>query len=146
MRAGVLASVVFVLAASAAAGLASARTVRPVGPGLEQLVGQRLVVAMRGIAPGARLLERVRQGPVRRGILCGGNVRSAAQVRAVPAGLQGEAGAGGMPPLLIAVDQEGGRIRRFTWAPPERSAAELGALAPPQLRTEGHATAGALRE
>ena len=141
MRAG---AVVALLAAL----LAAAMLVRPAPsqtvPSLEELVGQRLVVAMRGTVPSADLLARIRSGRVGGVILFGGNVRTAPQVRAVTAQLQGAARAGGRPTLLIAVDQEGGDIRRFRWAPPARSASALGGD-PARIRAAGRATASALR-
>ncbi len=97
-------------------------------PTLAQLVGQRLVVAMTGTHPNTPLLARVRAGQVGGVILFSGNVVSKAQVSRLTTALQAAAHAGGQPPLLIATDQEGGLVRRIPWAPPKRSAAELGAL------------------
>ena len=108
-------------------------------------MGQRLVVAMHGTTPSAALLARVRSGQVGGVILFGANVRSTAQVRALTRSLRTAAQAGGRPALLIAVDQEGGSIRRFASAPPSRSAAQLGQLTPTRVRAEGRATAAALR-
>jgi beta-N-acetylhexosaminidase len=65
-------------------------------------------------------------------------------VRVLTDELQRAARAGGQPPLLIAVDQEGGDVRRFHWAPPARSAADL-ARTPTRIRAAGRATATALR-
>jgi beta-N-acetylhexosaminidase len=138
MRVGAVAMLAALLAAGAGLARASA-------PGLPELVGQRLVVAMRGTVPGAELLERIRDGRVGGVILFGGNVRTAPQVRELTARLQDAARAGGRPTLLIAVDQEGGGTRRFRWAPPARSAVELGSLAPARVRAAGRGTAAALR-
>jgi beta-N-acetylhexosaminidase len=140
MRAALVALGVAVLVG--ASGAAARRDAS--SPTLEQLVGQRLVVAMRGTTPSADLLARAQQGRVGGVILFGGNVRTAPQVRALVGRLQAAASAGGRPPLLIAVDQEGGDIRRFRWAPPARSAVAL-AEAPARLRAAGRATAAALR-
>ena len=114
-------------------------------PSLEELVGQRLVVAMEGTAPSAALLDRVRAGQIGGVILFGANVRTALQLRALTGSLQAAARASGRPALLIAVDQEGGRTRRLRWAPPARSAQKLGALPESTVRAAALVTAMALR-
>ena len=114
-------------------------------PTLAQLVGQRLIVAMKGKAPSPALLARVRAGEVGGVILFGANVRTTAQVRALTGAIRVAARVGGQPAPLIMADQEGGGTRRFASAPPFRSAAELGGLSPARLRGEGRATAAALR-
>jgi beta-N-acetylhexosaminidase len=121
---------VFLGAAIAAAAYlgGAAATAEAAAPTLAQLVGQRLVVAMKGTHPDGPLLARVRAGQVGGVILFSGNIVSKAQVARVTAALQAAARAGGRPPLLIATDQEGGLVRRVPWAPPKRSAAQLGAL------------------
>ncbi len=111
----------------------------------ERMVGQRLVVAMAGTTPSPALLARVRAGHVGGVILFGSNVRDASQVRALTASLHAAARDGGQPPLLVAVDQEGGGTRRFSWLPPTLSAAELGRLAPARVRRVGEQTGHALR-
>ena len=100
---------------------------------------------MTGTSPDLGLLARVRTGEVGGVILSSGNIRSTEQVRALTDSLRAAARAGGQPPPLVAVDQEGGRIRRLVWAPPLRSAAQLGRLAPAAVRAEGLAAARALR-
>ena len=114
-------------------------------PTLEQLVGERLVVAMSGTAPSASLLARIRRGDVGGVILFGSNVRSPDQVRALTASLAAAASAGGRPRPLLLTDQEGGAVRRFPWAPPLLPAARLGTLAAASVRAQGRATATALR-
>ena len=47
-------------------------------------------------------------------------------------------------PLLIFVDQEGGSIRRLTWAPPWDAEGELGRLGGAQTQREAAAAASAL--
>ncbi len=140
----VLGLVVALVLSSAAAGAALAGRSSAQVP-VDELVGQRLLVAMRGTAPDAGMLARVREGHVGGVILFGGNVRSAPQVRALVARLQQAAREGGQPPLLVAVDQEGGSTRRFRWAPPARSAADLGRRGATEASLAGRATARALR-
>jgi beta-N-acetylhexosaminidase len=48
-------------------------------------------------------------------------------------------------PLLIFVDQEGGAIRRLTWAPPALSEGQLGRLGAVETLREASAAASALR-
>ena len=127
------------VACIASAAAASA----PTAPPLEELVGARLVVGMEGTSPSPALLQRIRDGRVGGVILMGANVRTAPQVRALTAALRKAAGEGGRR-LLIMTDQEGGRTRRFRWAPPGLSAAALGARTEGAIRRSGRATARAL--
>jgi beta-N-acetylhexosaminidase len=99
-------------------------------PNLSQLVGQRLIVAMDGTTvPSPGLLGRIRRGEIGGVILFGRNVTTAAALKALTKQLRDAAAAGGQPPLLIAVDQEGGSIKRIPWAPPT--------LSPPQMGADG---------
>ena len=126
MRSALLVLVVAGVCASADA----AATRDSKAPPLGELVGQRLVVGMRGQLPSESLLVRIRAGEVGGVILFGRNVRDRSQVRTLTAALQAAARAGSRPTLLIAVDQEGGATRRFSWAAPSLSAAQLGRLTP----------------
>ncbi|HNW91812.1 MAG TPA: glycoside hydrolase family 3 N-terminal domain-containing protein [bacterium] len=59
------------------------------------------------------------------------NITAPAQVRTLTAALQAAAAAAGQPPLIVAVDQEGGRVNRLREAygfPPSVSARHLGEL------------------
>jgi beta-N-acetylhexosaminidase len=140
-RLGVLTGAAIAAAACLGGGAATAEAAAPT---LAQLVGQRLVVAMKGTRPNAPLLARIRAGQVGGVILFSGNIVSRAQVSAVTASLQAAARAGGRPPLLIATDQEGGLVRRIPWAPPKRSAAALGALPTSFSGTAGRKAGAAL--
>lgn len=78
---------------------------------LEQAVGQKLMLSFVGTEPSYEILETLRQRHV------GGitlfralNVVDPPQVRALTTALQHAATAAGQPPLLIAVDQEGGQL------------------------------------
>jgi beta-N-acetylhexosaminidase len=134
-------------AAAALAGglLVGAPAASAATPSLTQLVGQRLVVAMAGTRPDASLLARVRAGKVGGVILFSPNIVSPTQLAHLTASLQSAARAGGQPRLLIATDQEGGLVKRLSWAPPNRSAQELGALTPAQVASSGSSTGAALR-
>jgi beta-N-acetylhexosaminidase len=97
------------------------------GPTLQQLIGQKLVVTMSGLTPHATLLDRIRHGEVGGIALLGSNVSSPTQLRALTAKLQQAARDGGQPPLLIAIDQEGGEVKRISWAPPTQTVPQMGA-------------------
>jgi beta-N-acetylhexosaminidase len=130
---------VFAAGAAATAAPSAAST-----PTLRELVGQRLVVAMEGTAPDAALLRRIRAGEIGGVILFGGNVRNAPQVQSLVRTLRA-AVPPGHPPLLVAVDQEGGTFRRLRWAPPALSAQELGRRSVGAVTAIGAATGRALR-
>jgi beta-N-acetylhexosaminidase len=116
-------------------------------PTIAQLIGQKLVVRMDGLTPSADLLGRIRRGEVGGVVLFGSNITSAAALRTLTAELRAAAIAGGRPPLLIAVDQEGGSVKRIPWAPPTLSPPQMGALASTRTaRLQGAATGAALRD
>ncbi|HEX5465277.1 MAG TPA: glycoside hydrolase family 3 N-terminal domain-containing protein [Candidatus Limnocylindrales bacterium] len=117
------------------------------GASLAQLVGQKLIVAMSGTSPSADLLGRIRRGEVGGVILFGANISTAAQVRALTSALRGAAAAAGRPHLLIAVDQEGGQIKRIPWIGPTIAPPDLGELDDPDTaRAQGLSTGQALRD
>ena len=108
---------------------------------LEQVVGQKVVTAFSGTTPSPALLKRLRSGHLGGVILFAANIASPQQLRALTRSVRGAAAAGGNPPPLIAVDQEGGLVKRLPWAPPSTAAA---AMASPHA--EGVATGRALRQ
>ena len=115
-------------------------------PSAAQLVGQKLIVAMSGTTPSASLLGRIRRGEVGGVILFGSNVVDAAQVKALTTKLHDAALAGGQPRLLVAVDQEGGSVKRIPWAPPTRSPRQIAATGSTTVaRDQGIATGKALK-
>jgi beta-N-acetylhexosaminidase len=137
-----LVALVAVVSALSAGGAATSTAA---APGIEALVGQRMIVAMQGTTPDAGLLTRIRLGRVGGVILFGSNITSASQVTALTAKLQAAARAGGRAPLLIATDQEGGLVRRLPWAPPALSAQQLGELSVSKVQGAGGRTGAALR-
>jgi beta-N-acetylhexosaminidase len=131
-----------------AVGLAGGLAAAPAGaasPTPAELVGQRLVVAITGTRANPHILARIRAGQVGGVILFSGNIASEPQLRALTASLQAAARAGGRPPLIIATDQEGGEVRRIPWAPPKRSAEQLGQLPASTSIKSGARTGAALR-
>jgi beta-N-acetylhexosaminidase len=115
------------------------------GPTLRQLIGQKLMVRMGGTTPSAKLLRRVRRGEVGGIVLLGSNVRDPSQLRRLTQRLQRAAREGGQPPLLIAIDQEGGDVRRVPWAPPTRTVPSMGSTRDARVAfRQGRATGRAL--
>jgi len=132
-------------APSPAAATGSAAT--SVHPTIAQLIGQKLVVRMQGLTPSADLLGRIQRGEIGGVILFGSNISTAAALRTLTATLRGAAAAGGRPPLLIAVDQEGGSVKRIPWIPPTLSPPQMGQLASTSIaQAQGSATGAALRD
>jgi beta-N-acetylhexosaminidase len=102
---------------------------------------------MEGLAPSADLLGRIRRGEVGGVILLGSNITTRAALVALTGTLRVAAASGGQPPLLIAVDQEGGAIKRIAWAPPTRSPLQIGRIGRASIaRTQGANTGSALRD
>jgi beta-N-acetylhexosaminidase len=134
-----------ILAIGSAAAAPSAGAATP-APSVAQLIGQKLIVAMTGTTPSAALLERIRRGEVGGVILFGSNITTKTALIALTTRLHAAAAAGGQPRLLIAVDQEGGSVKRIPWAPPTLSPPQMGALgSTTTARTQGAATGSALK-
>jgi beta-N-acetylhexosaminidase len=93
---------------------------------------------MDGTSPSPSLLGRIARGEVGGVILFGANLTTKAALVALTSQLHHAATAAGQPRLLIAVDQEGGAIKRIPWAPPTLSPPQMGALAStPIARAQG---------
>jgi len=108
------------------------------------LIGQKLVVRIDGTTPSKSLLARARGGRIGGVIVHSFNFDSAAGLRSLTSRLQQAAAAGGQPPLLIAVDQEGGSVKTVPWIPPTLSPPQMGSERTAQA--EGRRTAVALRD
>jgi beta-N-acetylhexosaminidase len=98
----------------------------------QKLLGQRIMVGFPGTTASPGLLAQVRAGKVGSVILFGANISSRTQLRALTSSLQQAARQGHNPPLLIAVDQEGGEVKRLPSGPPT--------LSPPQIARTGSVT------
>src|SRR5215213_4018720 len=119
--------------------LAAPPSAHGAGPTDAQLIGQKLMVAMSGTTPTAGLLGRVERGEIGGVILFGSNIVDAAQVSALTTRLREAAAAGGQPPLLIATDQEGGAVKRISWAPPTLSVSQMTAAGSSTAFAQGKA-------
>jgi beta-N-acetylhexosaminidase len=114
-------------------------------PSLQHLIGQKLVVSMDGHTPSASLLDRARRGRIGGVLIHGWNFSSAAQLESIAHKLQQAATDGGQPPLLIAVDQEGGQVKTVSGIAPTLSPPQMGALGSSDTaRTQGRKTGAAL--
>jgi beta-N-acetylhexosaminidase len=94
--------------------------------------------------PKPSFLAHVSNGDIG-GVIFVSHWSSSAQIAAAGAQVRAAACRGGTPALL-AVDQEGGLIRRLPWAEPAASARTLGASSTAHVATEARATAAALRK
>jgi beta-N-acetylhexosaminidase len=94
-------------------------------PTISRMVGQLMLVRMQGQVPSASFLARVRDGQIGGVVLFADNFGTAGPAQ-LAATLQAAAALGHQPPLLIAIDQEGGIVKRLPGAP---------TLAPSQMRS-----------
>jgi beta-N-acetylhexosaminidase len=76
--------------------------------------GQALMIGFEGPSPTAELRDMIERYHVGGVILFARNVASPSQVAQLTSDLQALARESGHPPLLIAIDQEGGRVARLT--------------------------------
>jgi beta-N-acetylhexosaminidase len=117
----------------------------------EQLAGQRVIYSYNGLSVPASLLRQVRHGDVGGVIFFSANISSQAQLRGVIAKLEQANAAATNParsyPLMLMADQEGGLVRRLSWAGPDQSEAQIGASADPAAAaaTAGSQAAAGLR-
>ena len=107
-----------------------------------KLLGQRIMVGMSGTAAPSWLLRAAKAGQVGSVILFAANIVSRQQTVALTNALQRAARAGGNPKLLIAVDQEGGQVKRIpsgapTLSPPQMAATNKVSVASSQGRATG---------
>jgi beta-N-acetylhexosaminidase len=108
-----------------------------------EALGQMVVARFTGATPSSALLGRIERGEVGGVILFKDNVTGGtARVKRLVRRLQAAARRGDRPPLLIAIDQEGGEIRRLP-GPPFADAANMGSAS--AVRRQGRLTARALK-
>ena len=113
---------------------------------LDRLIGQRLMIRMHDEAT-PELLDAARAGTIGGVILFPSPGAEPAGLASQVARLQQAATAGGNPPLLVAIDQEGGEVKRLPAGPPGRSPAQLGAAGDAAAASaEGEATASYLTQ
>lgn len=93
-----------------------------------KLLGQRIMAGFPGTTAPTWLLRRIERGEIGSVILFSSNIGTAAEVKALTGSLQAAARSGHNAPLLIAVDQEGGEVKRLSGPP---------TLSPPQITATG---------
>lgn len=108
-----------------------------------RLVGQMLVVRMESVATEA-LLRAARRGEIGGVVVFPQPSTAPDELRAELAELRGAARNGGAPPPVVAIDQEGGEVKRLAELPPERSPSEIAAQGVEAASEEGLATGRAL--
>ena len=100
-----------------------------------QMAGQRVIYSYNGLSVPASLLNLIRHGEAGGVIFFGANISSQAQLEGVIAQLENANAATTNPargyPLMLMADQEGGLVRRLSWAGPDQSEAQIGASASP---------------
>ncbi len=116
-----------------------------------QLAGQRVIYSYNGLSAPPGLLSLIRHGEVGGVIFFTFNISSEAQIRRVIAQMTAANASPQNParnyPLLLVTDQEGGLVRRMSWAGPYQSEAQIGQSADPaaQAAAAGAQAAAALR-
>lgn len=113
-----------------------------VAPAAASPSGAVTVAPLRGM-PTPSLLARVSAGQVG-GVLLLGNWPSEQETAEALSTLQSASCRATGSPMLVGVDQEGGSVRRFPWAPPTVSAATMQTAA--SARAQAVATAASLRQ
>lgn len=113
-----------------------------------QLVGQRITTGYVGTTPPRSVLRAVRVGRIGGVILFANNMPTPAVARRAINKLQASARAGGMPPLFVMIDQEGGIVQRLPTLPPTRTPASMGRSSDPARtgKSQGLATGRALQK
>jgi len=131
-----------ILVIVAALCLATTSSAGSTPPSVREEIGQLMLVRMHGRTPSTQFLARIRRGEIGGVVLFADNYGPRGPARLV-ATLQRAARQSGQPALLIAIDQEGGFVKRLPDAP---------SLAPSQMRSapiaeaQGTATARYLRQ
>ncbi len=112
---------------------------------LSHKIGQMLLFGWQTDTQATVLIDDLHVGGV---VLMGRNIQPLGRMKATIAGLQHRAQAAGLPPLFVAVDQEGGRVQRL--GPPHyakrATAREIGRSSPETARTAAQEIGTELRQ
>ena len=103
------------------------------------LIGQKLMVRMDGSATPS-LVRQAREGEIGGVIAFPPSGQPIEELRREIERLQEAAREGDRPRLLVAIDQEGGEVKRLPQGPPEASPARLGAGGEERARSAGRET------
>jgi beta-N-acetylhexosaminidase len=129
-----LAAISVVSAAPTPASTANARAATGFSDTAETVLGTL------GGPPSRRFLTRIRNGKMGGVLLLGNGWLTRRTAAAVTAEVQQAACTRGEP-LLIAVDQEGGIVRRLAWAPPTEAPDEMSGVSVARSQSAGAASA-----
>ena len=112
---------------------------------LPQKIGQMLLFGWQTDAQAAALIDDLHVGGV---VLMGRNIQPPEQMKATIATLQSRAEVSGLPPLFVAVDQEGGRVQRLgpPHYPKRSTAREIGQSGPEMARAAAREIGTELQE
>ena len=103
------------------------------------LIGQKLMVRMDGVATPS-LVRQAREGEIGGVIVFPPPGQPLGELRREIERLQRAAREGERPRLLVAIDQEGGEVKRLPQGPPEDSPARLGTGGADRARSAGRET------
>ncbi|HZS31679.1 MAG TPA: glycoside hydrolase family 3 N-terminal domain-containing protein [Gaiellaceae bacterium] len=138
--AGAVVALIAAATACVGAGTTAATTTKPATHTHRRTSGiadtAEVVMGTLTAPPSSSFLARVREGGMGGVLFLGNGWLTQSNVKAMTSKLQKAACVAGEP-LLIAVDQEGGIVKRLSWAPPTEAPADM------QSPTDAHAQAAA---
>ncbi|HEY2353946.1 MAG TPA: glycoside hydrolase family 3 N-terminal domain-containing protein [Gaiellaceae bacterium] len=134
-----LATLTACLGAGSAPATSAARTRQALGFNNEAEVVMGTLTA----PPTRRFLTRIKRGKMAGVLFLGNDWLTRSKVKHITTQLQHAACTRGEP-LLIALDQEGGIVKRLAWAPPTEAPADM--KSPTDAHAQAAATAGALAQ
>jgi beta-N-acetylhexosaminidase len=140
---GVAIALLAILTACLGAGSAPATTAGRTAHALGFTDRAEVVMGTLTAPPTRRFLTRIRRGKMAGVIFLGNNWLTRSKVKHITAQLQGAACTRGEP-LLIALDQEGGIVKRLSWAPPTEAPADM--TSPTDAHAQAAGAAQAFRE
>src|SRR5437867_198437 len=121
---GAAVALLVTLTACVGAGSAPATTARRTPRALGFPNTAEVVMGTLTAPPTSSFLARIRSGKMGGALFLGNGWLTRSKVKQITAELQTAACTRGEP-LLIALDQEGGEVRRLSWAPPTEAPANM---------------------
>ncbi|MBN2100315.1 glycoside hydrolase family 3 protein [Candidatus Dojkabacteria bacterium] len=113
----------------------------------KEKAGQTMIINISGTTltePTKEFLNEIKPGGI---ILYTTNIQSSQQTKKLTADLQNWAKDSGLPPLFIAIDEEGGVVERLSFAPAQYSQPQLGQIdSEEQTRKTAHEIASTLED
>lgn len=143
LAAGTAAALVVIVTACVGAGTTTAQTATRARHTTGIADTAEVVMGTLTAAPSRAFLARIRKGEMGGVLFLGNGWLTKSNVKRLTSELQNAACSRGEP-LLIAVDQEGGIVKRLSWAPPTEAPADM--KDPTDAHAQGAATAGALHQ